>query len=407
MEKRRASQPSALAPLPTGEGSESELPRPEGEGWGEGAGKAATKRARLAPSPLTPLPEGEGDNSARARPQGEQASLPLSGITILDLTRLLPGPACTMHLQKLGATIIKIEPPGEGDYARRLGLPSDAPAAQISPFFTLLNAGKRIEILDFKNPRDVETFLGYAKTADAVIESFRPRVVDKLGIGFNAVQKINPKIVYASISGYGQRGEWAAKAGHDINYLALSGVLDQIGARGGPPAMSNVQIADLLGGALPAAMEVLAGIIAAQRRGVGSHRDISMTHYSFAANIVARHGLALNGQSPERGNDWLTGAYACYSIYKTEDGRYMAVGALEQKFWGRVCDALNTPHLKPLGQATGTVGLRVKKEVQDIFLTRTRDAWVARFEASDCCVTPVLTVEEAAKHELFNPVKDR
>jgi alpha-methylacyl-CoA racemase len=328
-------------------------------------------------------------------------SAPLAGITILDLTRLLPGPACTMHLQNLGATIIKIEPPGEGDYARRLGLSADTPAAQISPFFTLLNADKRIEILDFKKAEDVNVFLDWAKTADVVIESFRPGVVDKLGIGFDAVRAGNPKIVYASITGYGQRGPWAMKAGHDLNYLALSGVLDQIGARGGPPAMSNVQIADLLGGALPAAMEVLAGIVGAQRTGVGSHRDISMTHYSFASNIVARHGLALNGDSPERGNDWLTGAYACYNIYKTQDGLHMAVGALEQKFWEGVCDALNAPHLKPLGHATGTVGLRAKKEVQDIFLTRTRDAWATHFAERDCCVTPVLTIAEATIHPLF------
>jgi alpha-methylacyl-CoA racemase len=306
-----------------------------------------------------------------------------------------------MHLQNLGATIIKIEPPGEGDYARRLGLSSDAPAAQISPFFTLLNAGKRVEILDFKQPSDVAQFLSWAKTADAVIESFRPGVVDKLGIGYEVVRAVNPKIVYASISGYGQRGLWAMKAGHDLNYLALSGVLDQIGARGGPPAMSNVQIADLLGGAMPAAMEVLAGIVGAQRTGLGSYRDISMTHHSFASNIVARHGLALNCESPERGNDWLTGAYACYNIYKTEDGHYMAVGALEQKFWEGVCDALSAPHLKLLGHATGTVGLRAKKEVQDIFLTRTREKWTDHFAPLDCCVTPVLTVAEAAAHPLF------
>ncbi len=329
------------------------------------------------------------------------SSSPLAGITVLDLTRLLPGPACTMHLQKLGATIIKIEPPGEGDYARRLGLSGDVPTDVISPFFTLLNAGKRIEILDFKKANDVQMFLGWASTADAVIESFRPGVVDKLGIGFEAVRAINPKIVYASITGYGQRGPWAAKAGHDLNYLALSGVLDQIGVRGGAPALSNVQIADLLGGALPAAMEVLAGLVGAQRSGQGRHCDISMTHYSFAANIVARHGLALNGEAPERGNDWLTGGYACYNVYKTHDGLYMAVGALEQKFWEGVCESLSVPHLKPLGHATGTVGLRVKKEMQDIFLTRTREAWTTHFASLDCCVTPVLNVAEASQHALF------
>ncbi len=326
---------------------------------------------------------------------------PLAGISILDLTRLLPGPACTMHLQRLGAHILKIEPPGEGDYARRLGLSADIPAAQISPFFTLLNEGKQIEILDFKKTSDVQKFLDYAKSADAIIESFRPGVVEKLGIGFETVRAINPKIVYASISGYGQVGAWSQKAGHDINYLALSGVLDQMGTRGGAPALSNVQIADLLGGAMPAAMEVLAGIIAAQRTGQPQRCDISMTHYSFAANIVAKHGLALTGESPERGNDWLTGAHACYNVYRTADGRYMAVGALEQKFWEGVCVVLNTPQLVHLGHAVGSVGLRTKKEMQDIFATKTRDEWAAIFAAHDCCVTPVLTIAEAKVHPLF------
>ncbi len=326
---------------------------------------------------------------------------PLAGLTIVDLTRLLPGPACTMHLQNLGARIIKIEPPGEGDYARRLGLPADAPPDAVSPFFTMLNAGKDIRTLDLKLAPKVQTLLEIVRTADVVIESFRPGVADKLGVGFAACRTVNPRIVFASISGYGQTGPYAHKAGHDINYLALSGVLDQIGGRGGPPALSNVQIADLLGGALPAAMEVLAGVIAAQRTGMAQHCDISMTHYSFASNLVARHGLALHGRAPERGNDWLTGAYACYNVYRTADDGFMAVGALEQKFWAGVCAVLNTPHLVHLGHATGSVGLRVKKEVQDVFLTGTRGAWAEIFDTHDCCVTPVFTVAEAAAHPLF------
>jgi crotonobetainyl-CoA:carnitine CoA-transferase CaiB-like acyl-CoA transferase len=325
----------------------------------------------------------------------------LTGLTVIDLTRLLPGPACTMHLQRLGARIIKIEPPGEGDYARRLGLSADAPPEAISPFFTLLNAGKEIRTLDFKREHDVAHCLELIAGADVVIESFRPGVMDRLGLGFDACRAVKADIVYASISGYGQSGAWAQKAGHDINYLALSGVLDQIGVRGGAPALSNVQIADLLGGALPAAMEVLAARIAAQRTGVAQRCDISMTHYSFASNLVARHAVLLSGNSPERGNDWLTGAYACYNVYRTADDRFLAVGALEQKFWAGVCAVLNAPHLTTIGHATGTVGLRVKKEVQDIFLTQTRDEWAARFAQHDVCVTPVLTPAEAMQHELF------
>jgi alpha-methylacyl-CoA racemase len=329
-------------------------------------------------------------------------SPPLSGITILDLSRLLPGPACTMHLHKLGARIIKIEPPGEGDYARRLGLPADAPASQVSPFYELLNAGKRIEVLDFKQPADVEKFLTLAQTADAVLEGFRPGVVDKLGIGFTAVHARNPGIVYASISGYGQTGAWAQRAGHDINYLALSGVLDQIGEAGGPPVLSNVQIADLLGGALPAAMEMLAALVAVKMGGPGRKLDISMTHYAMASNIVALHSVKLHGSAPLRGQDWLTGAYPCYGIYRTADARYLAVGALEQKFWAALCEALQLPHLAQLGHSTGSAALRVRKEVQDILRTRTMADWAALFDSVDACVTPVLTLDEALTHPLFS-----
>jgi crotonobetainyl-CoA:carnitine CoA-transferase CaiB-like acyl-CoA transferase len=325
----------------------------------------------------------------------------LQGITVLDLTRLLPGPACTMHLRRLGARVIKIEPPGEGDYARRMGLPPDAAPDAVSPFFSLLNEGKEVCTLDFQRPSDVNTFLEWVSTADIVLESFRPGVVDRLGIGFEACQRANSRIVFGSISGYGQTGEWAHKAGHDINYLALSGVLDQIGVRGGPPSLCNVQIADLLGGAMPAAMEVLAALLAAQRTGQAQRCDVSMTHYSFAANLVARHNVMLNGQAPERGNDWLTGAYACYNVYRTADDRYMAVGALEQKFWGVVCAALEISHLETLGHQSGTVGLRVKKEVQDVFLTKTREEWTQLFAQCDACVTPVLTADEAMQHSLF------
>ncbi len=326
---------------------------------------------------------------------------PLTGVTIVDLSRLLPGPACTMHLHKLGATVIKIEPPGEGDYARRLGLPTDAPADQVSPFYHILNAGKRVEVLDFKKKADIDRFFEFVQSADAVLEGFRPGVVDKLGIGYAAACARNPRIVYASISGYGQTGAWAQRAGHDINYLALSGVLDQIGEAGGPPTLSNVQIADLLGGALPAAMEILAAVLAVKMGGPGRKLDISMTHYAMASNIVALHSVRLRGHAPQRGQDWLTGAYPCYGLYATADGRYLAVGALELKFWSALCTALAVPHLIPLGHSTGSVALRVRKEVQDILRTRTLAEWSEFFEPVDACVTPVLTLDEALAHPLF------
>ena len=198
---------------------------------------------------------------------------PLAGIRILDLTRLLPGPVATLHLADLGADVIKIEDPQVGDYARTLGTGQGADSA----YFRMINRNKRGLLLDLKKPAGVEVFMRLAATADVIVESFRPGVVDKLGVGYAAVAAVNPKIAYCSISGYGQDGPYKDLAGHDINYLGYAGVLDQIGREGGDPALPNFQIADLLGGALTAAMGILAAVLDAQRSGRGRYIDVAMT----------------------------------------------------------------------------------------------------------------------------------
>jgi alpha-methylacyl-CoA racemase len=311
---------------------------------------------------------------------------PLAGIRILDLTRLLPGPVATLHLADLGADVIKIEDPQVGDYARTLGTGQGADSA----YFRMINRNKRGLLLDLKKPAGVEVFLRLAETADVIVESFRPGVVDKLGVGFAAVTAVNPKIAYCSISGYGQDGPYKDLAGHDINYLGYAGVLDQIGREGGDPALPNFQIADLLGGALTAAMGILAVVLEAQRSGRGRYIDVAMTDSVLAHTYFSMLRLNDAGHSLPRGSDLLSGGLPCYAAYRCADGRHMAVGALEGKFWKTCCALLGQP---AWSERQWDAGLR--SEVAALFATRTRDDWAKLFAAVDCCVTPVLTPEEA------------
>jgi alpha-methylacyl-CoA racemase len=324
---------------------------------------------------------------------------PLFGIKILDLTRLLPGPACTRMLAEMGAAVLKIEPP-EGDYAARLGLPNDAPKDQIAPLYSIVNRGKSVERVDLKTDAGRERLRALVRESDALIESFRPGVMKKLGLDYESLKAINPQLVYCAITGYGSDGVWSHRAGHDINYIAMSGVLDQIGERGRPPTISNWQIADLAGGALAAAMRVCAALVCAKANGAGAFVDVSMTHEVARLNIIAEHALALNASKP-RGEDWLTGGWPCYGVYPTADQRFLAVGALEQKFWDALCEAIAKPHLKPLRQAEGVVALRVRKELSDYFSEQALAYWIDFFEVIDCCVTPVFTLAEAKEHLLF------
>lgn len=226
-----------------------------------------------------------------------QRAKPLAGIRILDLTRLLPGPVATLHLADLGADVIKIEDPQVGDYARTMGKGS----GEDSAYFRMMNRNKRGLRLDLKQPEGREVFLRLAREADVVIESFRPGVVDKLGIGYAAVKAVNPRITYCAISGYGQDGPYRELAGHDLNYLGYAGLLDQIGTAGGEPAIPNFQIADLLGGALTAAMGILAAVIDAQRSGEGRYVDVSMTDSVLAHAYFAMLTLNERGRAAARG----------------------------------------------------------------------------------------------------------
>jgi len=320
---------------------------------------------------------------------------PLHGVRVLDLTRLLPGPMATLHLADLGADVIKIEDTGAGDYARGMGRVQEG----MSDFFRLVNRNKRAIRLDLKQPRGREIFFRLAERADVVVEGFRPGVMDKLGAGYAALAARNPRIVLCSITGYGQDGPYRERAGHDINYMGYAGVADQIGGEGGPPIVPNFQIADLLGGALVPAMGILAALLDARASGRGRHVDASMTDAVFAHAVFPLLGLLERGAAPERGTTMLSGGLPCYNLYRTRDQRYMAVGALEKKFWETLCDILRCPELKPMHLVYGEEARPVKAKLAALFATRTQAEWAQTFAGADCCVSPVLTMAEALDNE--------
>ena len=322
---------------------------------------------------------------------------PLTGVRVLDLTRLLPGPVATLHLADMGADVIKIEDHAAGDYARILG---DGPDG-VSVFFRSVNRNKRGLRLDLKQAQGREVLLRLARAADIVVESFRPGVSDKLGIGYEALRAVNPKIVYCAITGYGQTGPLAMAAGHDLNYIGFAGVLDQIGIDAGQPAIPNLQVGDLLGGAMTAVMGILAALFDAQRTGQGRLVDVAMSEAVLAHNLFPLFALQTAGVVPARGGDILSGGDAGYGVYATADGRYMAVAPLEQKFWQVFCEALGRPDWQARHGARGAAAAALRRELVELFASRSQAYWRDFFANVDCCVTPVLDVAEALEHPQF------
>jgi alpha-methylacyl-CoA racemase len=316
---------------------------------------------------------------------GAPASLtgPLAGVRVLDLTRLLPGPMCTLHLADLGADVIKVEDTGAGDYA--------APALR-----GLVQRNKRALRIDLKHAEGVAVLHALARTADVLVEGFRPGVMDRLGVGYSTLAALNPKLVFCSITGYGQDGPYRDEPGHDLNYCALAGVTDQIGRAGEPPALSNLPVADLLGGSLTAAMGLLAALFDAQRTGHGRHVDIAIADSVLAHAVVPMISVLKHGHAQPAGTDKLSGGLACYGLYRTKDDRHLAVGALERKFWDRFCEVLGREDLKPQHLPADVNGIAaVRAELAEIIGSQPLAHWQQRFAGSDCCVTPVLRLEEA------------
>ena len=326
----------------------------------------------------------------------------LAGLRIIDLTRLLPGPAVTMHLADFGADVIKVEDTGDGDYLRGFPPQIATNAGQTAhPAFIALNRGKRSLCLNLKNADAREALLRLVERSDALVESFRPGVLARLGLGWDVLHARNPRLVLCSISGYGQHGPMAQRAGHDINYIAMTGILDQNRAHG-RPALPNLQIGDVLGGTLSALSTLTMALLAAQRRGIGHWVDVAMTD-GLLAHHVFPHADLDAGQPPRAGATLLTGGVACYGVYEAADGGFLAVGALEFKFWDVFCNAIDRADLRDqhwsLGQQPGSTAARQTiAQVAATLARQSRAHWTARFESLDCCVTPVLSPAEALDH---------
>ena len=322
----------------------------------------------------------------------------LSGLRVLDLTRNLPGPFATRLLADLGATIVKVEPP-EGD-----------PARPLVALFEALNHGKECRTIDFRSSADLDRLRTWVQDADVLLDSFRPGVLQGLGLDAATLHALNPRLVMVSITGYGQHGPWAQKAGHDLNFMALSGVLDQMRAPTGELALSNVQWGDLAGGSAMACIAVLAAVFEAQKTGQGRHLDVSMVHGLHAQLVMPRATGAmlapLLGRRPGAGEDLLNGVLPCYNLYATQDGRHLAVGALEFKFWKAACEVFGRPdwvqrHWQR-GQLPGSPDCAaLRAEVAQLVASQPLAVWSERFAQADACVTPVLTLEEAQAHPLF------
>jgi alpha-methylacyl-CoA racemase len=345
-----------------------------------------------------------------AEAQGEVDDLPLQGIRVIDLTRLLPGPLATRHLLDLGAEVVKVEGlagRGQDDATRTMGLTATERAAgEPALVFRELNRGKQLMRLDLRQPEGVAALRELVRGADALIEGFRPGVMDQLGLGWEALRAVNPRLVMCAISGYGQHSAWSHRAGHDINYIAMAGVLGQIVSNAGDLAVPNFQIGDLMGGTQAAVTGVLAGLLGAKRSGRGRFVDISMTHELRRHQVLALATLQSTGAEPRPGRELLSGGAPCYGLYRTADDRHLAVGALELKFWEALCAAIHRPDWADrhwsLDLVVGSeASMLLRDQLARVFAGQTLGHWLERLERVDACVTPVLHLEETRVHPLF------
>ncbi len=309
----------------------------------------------------------------------------LNGIRVLDLSRMLPGPYCSMILADHGAQVIAIE---------------DKKFQADGLFFSDLNRNKRHMSLNLKSPDGLEIFFRLAENADVILEGFRPGVVQRLGVDYQAVQKINPRIIYCSISGYGQTGRLRDRAGHDVNYLSTAGVLSLIGEKDRPPAIPGVQIADIAGGGMNAAVGILLALFAREKTGQGQYIDISMTDGMVGFLSLPYFFAERNGRPPQPADTLLSHRYGCYNTYQTADGRYLALGAVENRFWRGLCEHLGRPEYTPLQYD------EVRREeiivfLRQQFLTKTLAVWESDLAHLDICCSAVKTMAEVLVDPLF------
>ena len=357
------------------------LPGPEIKRAAKKAVKKATTREKL--------------DSAEQRPAVSGGRRPLDGIRILDLSRLLPGPYASHVLGSFGAEVIKIEKPGEGDYIRD----SEPKAQGFNALFLTINRGKKSVAIDLKDSNGKEAFLALAKRSDVVLDGFRPGTMTRLGLGYEQLKEVNPKLVYAALTGYGQSGRHANRAGHDLNYVAHAGMLDLLGESDGMPAVPGIQIADVAAGALPTVIGILLALQHRTRSHQGQMVDISMYDSILGLMPVQIANYTATKRRPKRGHERLFGRYACYNIYPVRNGRFLTVAALEPKFWKALCTALDREDLIPDQYVEGDQQQVLIAELTRIFQKKSVAEWMEVFGEEDVCVAEVREISRSVQDE--------
>ncbi|WP_462408708.1 CaiB/BaiF CoA transferase family protein [Neobacillus sp. Marseille-QA0830] len=317
----------------------------------------------------------------------------LNGIRVIDFTNYLPGPFATLRLADLGAEIIKVEPP-EGDPSRHTGTTNHGTGL----VFQANNRQKKSITLNLKEKEDVETALKLISQADVVLESFRPGVMEKLGLDYQTVLQVKPDIVYCSITGYGQIGMLSSLGGHDLNYMALSGVLAQFKDQQGRPVHPTITLADFLGG-YAANERILAGLVSKHLTGRGSYHSISITDQLIS--LLGNHVLTEQQLGTENGVPVLDGSVICYALYETSDGRFMSIGALEPKFWRNFCLAHGREDWLNAQFSQGDGDNPVYQEITALFKRKTFYEWIQFSQKVDCCLAPVLEIGELYENPYF------
>ena len=318
---------------------------------------------------------------------------PLDGIRVLDLSRLLPGPYASHILASFGADVIKVEKPGEGDYMREYMPQLQGMGAT---FFTI-NRGKQSIAIDLSKDGGKEVFLALVKRTDVVLDGFRPGVMDRLGLGFEELRKTNPRLIYAALTGFGQTGPYADRAGHDLNYMALSGMLELLSDSSGVPLLPGVQLADVAAGALPAVIGILLAIQHRHKKRIGQMVDISMFDALLGMMPAQVANYSATKLRPKRGHERLFGRYACYNIYPVRNGRYISVAALEPRFWADLCNAIERPDLIADQYAEGHAQEVLKAELTRTFQKKQAEDWMEVFAESDACVCEVREIPRAVQ----------
>lgn len=319
----------------------------------------------------------------------------LQGLKVLDFSTLLPGPFATMMLADLGAEVLRVESPSRPDMIRLMP-PYATDGNSMAQGF--LNRSKRSIGIDLKKPEGVALVHRLVAEYDIVVDQFRPGVMDRLGVGYEALKAINPRLIYCAITGYGQTGPYKDRAGHDMNYLAIAGVLGYNGRRATGPAPIAVQVADVAGGSCHGVIGILAAVIHRARTGEGQFIDVSMTDTAFSLHALTAPGALSGGDQPELETTQLNGG-TFYDCYATKDGRYFSVGGLEPQFFMQFCAALGRPELAPMGlNTTPAVVAELKAAIAAAMKTKTFDEWSAIFAALDSCTEPVLSFAEAVDH---------